>query len=102
MFQDTVKRCLTISKISEIFVVTNETQKFFVTGQMEELGYSLPGNNLLIEPEGKNTLPAICFGISEVDKIFGVSDVGIFSSDHIMDMEAMDTIAAAKDLATHI
>jgi mannose-1-phosphate guanylyltransferase/mannose-6-phosphate isomerase len=100
LFQDTVKRCLTISKISEIFVVTNESQKFFVIGQIEELGLSLPDNNLLIEPVGKNTLPAICFGISEVEKIFGVSDVGIFSSDHIMDIEAMDTIAAAKDLAS--
>lgn len=99
MFQDTFKRCLAVSKISEIFVVTNESQKFFVIGQIEELGFSLPGNNLLIEPEGKNTLPAICFGISEIEKIFGVSDVGIFSSDHIMDMGAMDTIAAAKDLA---
>jgi mannose-1-phosphate guanylyltransferase/mannose-6-phosphate isomerase len=99
LFQDTVKRCLRISQISEIFVVTNESQKFFVIGQIEELGLSLPNNNLLIEPEGKNTLPAICFGISEIEKIFGVSDVGIFSSDHIMDMEAMDTITTAKDLA---
>jgi mannose-1-phosphate guanylyltransferase/mannose-6-phosphate isomerase len=99
LFQDTVKRCLRISNISEIFVVTNESQKFFVIGQMEELGLSLQKNNLLIEPEGKNTLPAICFGMREIEKIFGKSDVGIFSSDHIMDMEAMDTIAAAKDLA---
>ncbi|TFH39328.1 MAG: mannose-1-phosphate guanylyltransferase, partial [ANME-2 cluster archaeon] len=98
LFQDTVKRCLRITKISEIFIVTNESQKFLVTGQIEELGLSLPGNNLLIEPEGKNTLPAICFGICEIEKTFGISDVGIFSSDHIMDFEAMDTIAAAKDL----
>jgi len=98
LFQDTVKRCLRITKISEIFIVTNESQKFLVTGQIEELGLSLPGNNLLIEPEGKNTLPAICFGIREIEKTFGISDVGIFSSDHIMDFEAMDTIAAAKDL----
>lgn len=80
-------------------MVTNESQKFFVLGQMEELGLDFLKDNLLIEPHGRNTLPAIYFGINEVEKLFGSCVVGVFSSDHIMDIEAMDTIAGAEQLA---
>lgn len=93
-------RCLRISEIFEIFVVTNESQKFFVLGQMEELELDFPKGNLLIEPEGKNTLPAICFGITEIEKKYDRSVVAVFSSDHIMDIEAMTAIAGAQDLAS--
>ena len=99
MFQETVKRCLRLSDISEIFVVTNESQKFFVLGQMEELGLDFPKDNLLIEPQGRNTLPAVIFGMHEIEKRFGSCVAGVFSSDHIMDIQAMDTIAGAEKLA---
>ncbi len=100
LFQDTVRRCLKISEISEIFVVTNEAQKFFITGQTEELGIEIPKENILIEPAGKNTLPAICFGMHEVEKRFGTCAVAVFPSDHILDMKAMDTIAGTEKLAS--
>ncbi|MDF1534716.1 MAG: mannose-1-phosphate guanylyltransferase/mannose-6-phosphate isomerase [Methanosarcinaceae archaeon] len=98
LFQDTLFRCLEISDISEIFVVTNEKQKFFVYGQIEELELDLLKDNVLLEPDGKNTLPAICFAVREVKKRFGDSTVGIFSSDHILDTNAMQTIAVAEKL----
>ena len=98
LFQDTVLRCLEVSDISEIFVVTNEAQKFFVIGQIKEIGYSIPPENVLIEPEGKNTLPAILFGMKEIEKKFGPSIVGVFSSDHVLDKAAMETISSAETL----
>jgi len=98
LFQDTLLRCLEVSDISEIFVVTNEKQKFFVYGQIEELELDLLKENILLEPDGKNTLPAICFAIHEIEKRFGNSTVGIFSSDHILDTNAMQTIAGAEKL----
>lgn len=99
LFQNTVLRCLKVSKLSERFIVTNEAQKFFVTGQMEELGIDIPRDNVLIEPQGRNTLPAICFGMHEIEKRFGTCIVGVFPSDHILDAEAMGTIAGAEKLA---
>lgn len=93
-------RCLELSGISEIFVVTNETQRFFVSGQIEELGYEIPADNILLEPIGKNTLPAITFGMNEIKKRFGRSLVGIFSSDHILDKSAMGSIRNAEELAS--
>jgi mannose-1-phosphate guanylyltransferase / mannose-6-phosphate isomerase len=100
LFQETVLRCLEVSDISEVFVVTNEAQKFFVIGQIKEVGYSIPPENVLIEPEGKNTLPAIFFGMKEIEKKFGNSIVGIFSSDHVLDRAAMATISSAEKLAS--
>ncbi len=100
LFQDTFQRCLEVSDIKEIFVVTNEFQKFFVIGQINELGYNIPAENILIEPEGKNTLPAICFGMRVIKKRYGRSVVGVFSSDHIMDRAAMKTIAGSQTLTS--
>lgn len=100
LFQDTVLRCLELSDISEVFVVTNVAQKFFVLGQIEELGYEIPEENVLLEPEGKNTLPAITFGMKAIEKKFGKSTVGIFSSDHVLDHASSETISNAEQLVT--
>ncbi|MDL5501838.1 MAG: sugar phosphate nucleotidyltransferase, partial [Candidatus Methanoperedens sp.] len=75
---------LKLSDPSEIFVVTNQNQKFFVSGQMEELRVEVPMDNILIEPQGKNTLPAICLGMNEIKKQYGKCTVGVFPSDHLL------------------
>jgi mannose-1-phosphate guanylyltransferase/mannose-6-phosphate isomerase len=100
LFQDTLQRCLEISDITEIFVVTNELQKFFVIGQIEELGYEIPTDNILLEPEGKNTLPAITFGMHKIKERFGNTVVSIFSSDHILDKKAIKIIQDSEELAS--
>jgi mannose-1-phosphate guanylyltransferase/mannose-6-phosphate isomerase len=91
-------RCLEISDIKEIFVVTNESQKFFVIGQIDEMKYDIPAENILIEPKGKNTLPAICFGMREIEKRYGRSIVGVFPSDHILEKKTMKKIKQAQTL----
>src|SRR3972149_1761312 len=78
LFQNTVDRCLEISGINDTFVVTNESQKFLVIGQIKELGLDIPNENVLVEPQGRNTLPAICLAIKEIEKRSGRSVVGIF------------------------
>lgn len=100
LFQSTVERCLEISNIKDIWVVTNESQKFLVIGQIKELGLNISDENILVEPKGKNTLPAICFGIKEIEKRNGRTTVGVFPSDHILDKGAMKTIAGAETLAS--
>ena len=99
LFQDTMRRCLKVSDISEIFIVTTEKQKFFVYGQLEELGMDFLKENIFVEPEGRNTLPAISFAVREIEKRYGNSIVSVFPSDHIMDFNAMQTIASAEKLA---
>lgn len=81
LFQETFKRSLLLSDIDEIFVVTNEKYKFLVMGAVEELGYSYNEENILVEPEAKNTLPAIYAGVNEIIKK-GHDSVVVFPSDH--------------------
>lgn len=83
LFQETFKRSLLLAHISDIYVVTNKNYKFMVMGEVEELGYEYNEDNILVEPEAKNTLPAIYAGIHEVAKK-GHDSVVVFPSDHLI------------------
>lgn len=83
LFQETFKRGLLISNIDDIYVVTNEKYKFLVMGAVEELGYSFKEDNILVEPEAKNTLPAIYAGVNKIIKTAHDSVV-VFPSDHMI------------------
>jgi mannose-1-phosphate guanylyltransferase/mannose-6-phosphate isomerase len=87
LFQDTFKRSLLLAELDDIYVVTNKNYKFLVMGEVEELGYDYQEKNILIEPEAKNTLPAIYAGVDEiVKKGKGNHDsVVIFPSDHLIE-----------------
>src|SRR6056297_2313740 len=83
IFQETFKRSLMVSKIEDIYVVTNKKYKFLVMGEIEELGYDFEEDHILVEPEGKNTLPAICYGL-KVACSTGNEIVAVFPSDHVI------------------
>jgi mannose-1-phosphate guanylyltransferase/mannose-6-phosphate isomerase len=83
LFQETFQRSLLLSNIDDIYVVTNEKYKFLVMGAIEELGCSYPEGNILVEPEAKNTLPAIYAGVNEIIKKEHDSVV-VFPSDHMI------------------
>lgn len=63
LFQLTFERTLKLSDINDIYIITNEKHKFLVLGQIKELGYNFKEENILVEPIGKNTLPAIYYGL---------------------------------------
>ncbi|ASJ10117.1 mannose-1-phosphate guanylyltransferase/mannose-6-phosphate isomerase [Thermococcus sp. P6] len=85
LFQKTVQRALLFSKPEEIFVVTNRDYRFRVADDLRELGIELPADNVLLEPEGKNTLPAIYWGVKRIEEKFGDSTVAVLPSDHLME-----------------
>ncbi len=93
LFQETFKRSLLLSSLYDIYVVTNAHYKFLVMGAVEEMGYAYPEDQILVEPEAKNTLPAIYAGVHELMKK-GHDTVVVFPSDHI--------IEAPEDFATLI
>ncbi len=57
LFQKTVKRALYLSSPNEIYVITNQEYRFRVLDDLEEIGVSIPEENVILEPEAKNTLP---------------------------------------------
>ncbi len=100
LFQLTVKRSLQLTSISQIYVVTNAAYKFLVLGQVEELGYKLEEKNVLIEPRGKNTLPAIFYGVKEIQRHHGDDQVAVFPSDHLIEdeMKFIETVQNGRVL----
>jgi mannose-1-phosphate guanylyltransferase / mannose-6-phosphate isomerase len=99
LFQETYLRSLRLSSPDEILIVTNEIHQYLVKSQIEELGSNLPDNQILKEPEGKNTLPAITWAMHEIRSRFGESCVVIFPSDHKLEESATEEIAAATGIA---
>ena len=82
LFQKTLERALMLSRPDEVYVVTNRTHRFLVSDQACE------GCHILVEPEGRNTLPAIYYGISAIVDDWGPSDVVVLPSDHLVDADA--------------
>lgn len=99
IFQMSFERCLKLTDPSQIYIVTNVDYKFLVLGQIEELGHKFVENNILIEPSGKNTLPAIYYGVKEIQK-HGDDIVAVFPSDHLIESGEcfINTIKNAKQL----
>lgn len=81
LFQETFIRSLLLADLDDIYVVTNEKYKFLVMDAVEELGHKYSEENILVEPEAKNTLPAIYAGAYEISKT-GDDSVVVFPSDH--------------------
>jgi mannose-1-phosphate guanylyltransferase/mannose-6-phosphate isomerase len=71
LFQESFCRGLLLAGPSDIYVVTNLDYKFLIMGQVEELGCDYGEDRILVEPEAKNTLPAVCAGVWEITKTGG-------------------------------
>jgi mannose-1-phosphate guanylyltransferase/mannose-6-phosphate isomerase len=81
LFQKTLRRALMFSSPQEIAVVTNREQEFIVRDQAAVIDCDC---RILAEPSAKNTLPAIFFGMQEIEREFGPSHVAVLPSDHLV------------------
>lgn len=81
LFQKTLRRALIFSPPGEIFVVTSSEQEFIVRDQADEIRCPC---RILAEPSGKNTLPAVYYGMKEIEREFGPSTVAVLPSDHLV------------------
>src|SRR5512137_2522554 len=99
LFQRTFIRATRLSDPNEIFVVTNAIHQYLARNQIEEIGYTLSDEHLLLEPEGKNTLPAITWAMQRIRFISPSATVVVFPSDHLLGEAAIDQIRAAEPLS---
>jgi len=97
----TVERSAQLTALPQIYVVTNVAYKFLVLGQIEELGYKFDEDNVLLEPAGENTLPAIFYGVKEIVRRHGDDLVAVFPSDHLLadGPEFFETVQKGRSLA---
>ena len=95
MLQETLKR-LDGLNIESSVVICNEEHRFFVAEQLREIDML---DKIILEPEGKNTAPAIALAaFSEENKN---SLLLVLSADHVIDDQDIftKTIIKAKSLA---
>jgi len=82
LFQKAVLRASLFSKPEEIFVVTNDTHKFLVEDQLNQI---IIPCNVLEEPCGKNTLPAITYATLKIHEIDKNAIILVLSSDQLLE-----------------
>lgn len=99
LFQKTWERAVRLSGPENIWVVTNDIHRYLVSNQVEELGHTLDNSHLLIEPEGKNTLPAIGWAMQRIREDTPHATAAVFPSDHILGDAALDQIRKAGTVA---
>jgi mannose-1-phosphate guanylyltransferase len=85
MLQETIARLNALMPISNILIVTGDNQAEQVAVQIPELD----PKNLLIEPSGRGTAPAIGLGLLRIEqlaKAAGETDpvIGSFHADHVI------------------
>jgi mannose-1-phosphate guanylyltransferase/mannose-6-phosphate isomerase len=100
LLQQTVARTLAAFVPEDVWVVTNEEQKFEVSGQIAALDPALAGQ-VVAEPVGRNTLPAILLGMDRAMARNPEAVVAVFPSDHLVhDVERWQgVLARGEDLA---
>ena len=81
LLRQTVDRLLRVLSKDDIVVMTNSEYKFYVKSDLGEI------NHIILEPEGRNTAPAIALGIKYCMEKLGCDQeevVFISPSDHII------------------
>ncbi len=82
LFQETLRRIKPIVESSRIFIVTNADYRRQIREQLR--GLALPQKNILLEPEGKNTAPAIGWAASMIHRRNPQTVMVILPSDHFI------------------
>jgi mannose-1-phosphate guanylyltransferase/mannose-6-phosphate isomerase len=98
LIQKTFLRAKRIAAMEDIFFICNSKIKPLIIKQIWELEPKFPPDNIIVEPEARNTLPAISLGMLKAED-FAL----ILPSDHIINKESefISSIGKAKELAKH-
>ncbi len=81
LLRQTVERLLGVLSFDDIVVITNNEYKFYVKSDLCGI------DHVILEPEGRNTAPAIALGVKYCMERLGCSEeeiLFIFPSDHVI------------------
>jgi mannose-1-phosphate guanylyltransferase/mannose-6-phosphate isomerase len=90
LLQQTVERLLSVASPNDIIIVTNSDYKFHVKSELDSLfkSHSLsPITHMILEPESRNTAPAIALGVKYCLEKLGCSEeevLFISPCDHVI------------------
>ncbi|MEK3725872.1 mannose-1-phosphate guanylyltransferase [Paenibacillus sp. FSL H8-0034] len=83
MIQQTVYRLQTLVPVEQIFIITNELYAELIKVQLP----SLPLDNIIIEPVGRNTAPCVGLASIIIEEKYPESSMIVIPSDHIIKNE---------------
>ncbi len=104
LFQKTIERNLkALQDTSNLIVITNRDYQFMVRDQLKKIGID-DFNNILLEPVGRNTAPAIALAVKYLSEKLNLNHeevLFIFPSDHIIspDEKFVEYVKKAEILA---
>lgn len=82
LFEETLDRIKPVINPANVFVVTNKRFKKDILQQTKR--FAIPAKNILWEPEGKNTAPAICWAASCIYRRNPQALMAVLPSDHLI------------------
>jgi len=84
----------------DIYIVTSKSYIDLINEQLEAIDAKIENRQILLEPQAKNTLPAILFAVQAIREQ-GDDICAVFASDHVIPQPHIlaDTILGAKNLA---
>ena len=99
LLQQTIERIEPIVPADRIFIITNEQYKLHIANQVKK--FAIPEANIILEPKGKNTAPAIGFAAKLISKRDPEAVMMVLPADHYIEnkMKILDTLNAAALLA---
>lgn len=83
MIQMTVNRIKPIIPIERIFICTGSMYVDLVKEQLPEI----PKQNIIVEPEGRNTTPCIALSAFVIDRYYKNANMLVLPSDHLINNE---------------
>jgi mannose-1-phosphate guanylyltransferase len=80
MIQKTMERLLPLGSEKDFWVITNE----FVADEIQRQLPQVPAKQIVVEPEPRNTAPAIGLAAFLLERIAPESIIGMFPADHVI------------------
>ena len=106
LLQGTLQRVKSLTRPENVLVVTNHLYDRKVKDQLTS--FHVPSRNILLEPEGKNTAPAVCWAAVRIHQLNPDAVMVILPSDHLIadgdsflkNLKAAISLAQKKYLVT--
>lgn len=98
MLQHTVERISSVAALEDIFIVTNKDYRKLVLEQLD----GIPGENVLLEPQAKNTAPCIGLAAVHIQRKYEDAVMVVLPADHLVKYNELfvETLKDAISLAT--
>ena len=101
LLQETIKRLSPLLDKDHMLIIGSIVHEHELWRQIEQLIPDYPKQNLLLEPQSKNTAPAILWGLSQIPENLRDEAVIILPADHLIQKEEqfLDKLKAGEKLA---